>query len=173
MTILITGARAPIALEISRSFAGSGHKIIMADSQVLPVARWSNTVFRYYTLPSPADKTDEFIRALNDIIEIEKVDHLIPTCEETFYISKHLSFLTCSIWTSPFPIIDILHNKALFMEIAGDFFAVPKTISAVDFSDWSNCSKYVFKKKYSRFATAVLIGEESFRMDCSGINSRQ
>jgi short-subunit dehydrogenase involved in D-alanine esterification of teichoic acids len=50
-TILITGVRAPIALETSRSFAQFGHQVIVADSQYLTIARWSNTVRKYYKLP--------------------------------------------------------------------------------------------------------------------------
>ena len=51
-SILLTGARAPITLEMARSFAKQGHKVIVCDSSRLTIARWSNTVTKYYTIPA-------------------------------------------------------------------------------------------------------------------------
>jgi hypothetical protein len=159
-TVLITGARAPIALELSRSFAAKGHKVIMADSQKFPISRWSKTIHKYIQYPPPAQNTDAFIRVIADIIKNEKVDQLIPTCEEAFYISQNSSFFRCNVWSPSFPLMNTLHNKALFIEIAAHYFPVPKTVLIPDFKDWHNSQQYVFKKKYCRFANFVLIGEK-------------
>jgi hypothetical protein len=65
--------------------------------------------------------------------------------------------------------MNTLHSKAAFIEMAKPFFAVPKTILAVDFDDWANCHKYVFKKIYSRFGTSVIIGGNE--QQCSGVKA--
>lgn len=159
-TILITGARAPIALELSRSFAMAGHRVIMADSQHFTVARWSNSVFKYIIFPSPAFRTAAFVNKLKNIISEFQVDHLIPTCEEAFYISAHLDELNCRVWTSPIELMNQLHNKSSFISIAAGHFNVPQTINCDEFTDWNNCTNYVFKKIYSRFGTSVIIDAE-------------
>ena len=159
-TILITGARAPIALEMSRSFAKHGHKIIMADSQYLTIARWSNTVTRYYKLPSARYKTIDYIHKLNEIIEKENVSHLIPTCEEAFYMALHKDKINCKVWTSEKELMHNLHNKLIFSQFAHPYFPIPETQLVIDFSDWINSDNYVFKPIYSRFATATIIGKK-------------
>lgn len=164
-TILITGARAPIALEMARSFAHHGHTVIMADSCHLTIARWSNTVTKYYLLPSARYKTDDYINALNDIIKRENVSHLIPTCEEVFYVSLHKDKLNCTVWTSEIELMNQLHNKLIFTQFAHDYFPIPETQLVKDFSDWANTTAYVFKPVYSRFATGTIIGKKLSETD--------
>lgn len=39
VSFLITGARAPVALELARNFYSHGHRVILADSLTYPLAR--------------------------------------------------------------------------------------------------------------------------------------
>ena len=158
LNILITGARAPIALELARAFHRAGHRVYMADAQHLTLSRWSNSVYQYLIFPSPTRHTEAFIRALEQMISEHHIDHLIPTCEEAFFISRYRQRLLCKAWVSPFELMHDLHNKDTFIKMARPFFAVPETISADQFDDWANSTAYVFKQKYSRFATTVIIG---------------
>jgi hypothetical protein len=159
-TILITGARAPIALEMSRSFAKSGHRVIMADSLYWTVARWSNSVKKYYKLPSARFETVEYIYFLNEIIQKEKVTHLIPTCEEAFYIAMYKEKLQCQVWTADKELMHDLHNKLIFSEFSKPYFPIPETQLLRNFSDWTNSEAYVFKAIYSRFATTTIVGKK-------------
>ncbi|MDH5598847.1 MAG: ATP-grasp domain-containing protein, partial [Cyclobacteriaceae bacterium] len=159
-TILITGARAPISFEFLRSFHKSGFKVILADSLKFPFTRWSNKIHKYYLLPPPKSKTIEFINAIRKIIKTEQVDHLIPTCEEVFYISMYKSELDCKVWTEEIELLNALHNKYLFSRTAKPFLTVPETIRLSDFSDWANSDQYVFKPTYSRFATSTILGKK-------------
>ena len=158
LAVLITGARAPIALELARSFGAAGHRVIVADCQRLTVARWSRFVDKYILLPSPARQTMDFVSELRRVIIAEKIDHLIPTCEEAFYISRHKDKLSCFVWAAPFALMNQLHSKWAFIQMAKPFFAVPQTKLATDFQDWGNCHMFVFKKIYSRFGLGVIIG---------------
>ncbi len=156
-TILITGARAPIALELARSFHAQNHRVLLADSLRLTISRWSNAVDRYYTLPSPRHKPDSFITYVKDIIVAEKVTHIIPTCEEAFYFSLFKKEFDCNVWCAESHIMDQLHNKFTFTQLANPFFSIPKTTVLTDFTDWQNSSEYVFKPIYSRFASFTII----------------
>ncbi|WP_083921263.1 ATP-grasp domain-containing protein [Cytophaga aurantiaca] len=158
-TILILGARAPIALEMARSFSAFGCRVIMADSLKWTLARWSNSVEKYYRLSAPNTKLTKYILELKQIISKEQVTHLIPTCEEAFYISMYKNEFACTVWTANFNLMNQLHNKHDFIKLASTYFSVPKTISVDTFSDWANSKDYVFKPIYSRFATSVIINK--------------
>lgn len=158
--VLITGARAPIALEMSRSFAKHGHTVIMADSQRFTIARWSNTVKKYYLLPSARYNTEGYINTINDIIKKENVAHLIPTCEEAFYVALHKDKINCQVWTSDKELMHDLHSKLVFTQFANNSFPIPVTQLVKDFSDWAHSESYVFKPIYSRFATGTIIGKK-------------
>lgn len=129
-TILITSARTPLALEIARLFHASGHRIITAETMYLHVCRFSNAVSKNYHVPSPRNNSKEFIKTLINIINIEKVDLIIPVFEEEFYITrnKHLLPSFCEIFAPPFEMLNQLHNKWLFTKTIEEMgLPVPKT----------------------------------------------
>ncbi len=156
-SLLILGARAPVALELCRAFGRAGHRVIMADSLRWPLARWSSYVARYVVLPAPAQDFPAYRRALKKLVEAEKVDHLIPTCEEAFYLSYCREDFAAKVWTDDWRLLDQLHHKQRFLDLAAGFFSIPSTRSCTHFSDWENSKNYVFKPIYSRFGTQVLI----------------
>ncbi len=162
--ILITGARAPVALELARSFHADGHTVFVADTLWSSLTRWSSCVTRYYRLPAPAHDFKNFEKRLLAILNEEKIEHLIPTCEETFYVSQCRNIPeSCKVWTSVLPLLDQLHNKQLFSVLAEKYFSVPVTLRCDAFTDWTNTGKYVFKPVYSRFAASTLIGPPAYR----------
>lgn len=159
-TILLTGARAPVALELARAFQRRGHRVIMADSMRMPLSRWSNASAAYYRVPSPRFQTAAFAPALQRIIKSEKVTHLIPTCEETFYIAALRDSFSCKTWTADLACLHRLHHKLGFTKFAAADFTFPETMLLADFTDWTNSEAYVFKPCYSRFAAATIIGKK-------------
>ncbi len=154
---MISGARAPIALELARSFKANGNRVIMVDSLHLTIARWSNSVNKYYSIPSPRFHLELFVSKLQEIIKFEKVDHFIPTCEEAIYVSQFKEYFQCKVWTADFKITCDLHNKYIFSNAGIHFLPVPKTILLSDFKGWENSENYVFKAIYSRFASSIII----------------
>ena len=159
-TILILGARAPIALEMARSFSAFGCRVIMADSLKWTLSRWSNSVDTYYRLSPPKTQLTTYIKELKHIISKEQITHLIPTCEEAFYISMHKNELPCTVWTANFDLMNLLHNKHDFIKLASTYFSIPETTPADVFADWEYANDYVFKPIYSRFATSVIINKD-------------
>lgn len=159
-TIMISGARAPVALELARSFHKQGHRVIMLDAQRFTISRWSNAVDIYYTIPSPRYDRDGFVSKLSEIVLKENVDHFIPTCEEAIYVSACKKKLTCEVWTVDLDLMLKLHNKYRFAIEFSHLLPIPNTILLKDFQDWKASKSYVFKPVYSRFATAVLIGKK-------------
>ena len=158
-SILLTGARAPVTLELCRAFAQQGHRVYLADMNLLPIARWSRFVEQYLRIPAPVQEFSAFTQTLKDLVKSYQIEHLIPTCEETFYVSKIKDELPCRVWTNGFELMVELHHKQRFLELAKNFFQIPATLSCTDFEDWKNAEAYVFKPVFSRFASQVIIGQ--------------
>lgn len=157
--ILITGARAPIALEMARSFSKYPCRVIMADSLSLTIARWSNCVDQYYKIPSPRFQIQEYVAAIQQLIIEEKITHFIPTCEEAVFVASQKEKFNCKVWISDRKLIIQLHNKYTFSKFRSDLFPIPETVLIEDFKDWNNSVDYVFKPIYSRFASSVIINK--------------
>lgn len=158
-SILLTGARAPVTLELCRAFAQQGHQVYLADMNLLPIARWSRFVEQYLRIPAPVQEFTAFKQALKDLLERYQIEHLIPTCEEAFYVSKIKDELPCKVWTNDFELMVELHHKQRFLGLAKNFFQIPATLSCTQFKDWKNAEAYVFKPVFSRFASQVIIGQ--------------
>jgi len=156
-TILILGARAPIALELCRNFGKHKHRVLCGDSLHFPIAKFSKYCDKYIHVPAPAINQKKFKQNLINTIKKENIDHIIPTSEEAFYLSKIKDELNCKVWVSEIDIMEKLHNKYSFIKLAKSYFSVPKTILFSDFNDFKTIGNYVFKAIYSRFGSQVLI----------------
>ena len=87
-TILLTGARAPVTLDLARALAKRGHRVIAAESMGYPLSIHSNVFSKFYSITAPNESLSQFKCDLLKIISDEKVDLLIPSCEEIFHLSK-------------------------------------------------------------------------------------
>ena len=162
MNILLTGGRAPAALELARAFHRAGHTVFMAESARGHLSQPSNAIKANFVVPAPRQDRDAFIVALKKIIEENKVDLLIPTCEEIFHIAMRRDELPCTVFAEPISKLEQLHNKWEFVSIAVDYgLSIPETtlVKSMDdlFHAYSNWREVVLKPTYSRFATQTLI----------------
>lgn len=165
--VLITGVRAPAALQLIRNLAKNNFEIYAADSLNHPLSRASKYIKKYFTLAPPATRTKDFISDIEKIISQNSIDILIPTCEEVFFISKYKPRLTknCHIFCDNFDKISQLHNKYEFLNVARDCaISIPKTILINHRSDLDKIiasKEKVFKPVFSRFASYTLICPEN------------
>ncbi|MBU3742729.1 MAG: ATP-grasp domain-containing protein [Candidatus Kapabacteria bacterium] len=157
-TVLITGARAPVALELARSFDNGGANVIVADTHGAALARWSRSVRRFVRIPSPVHAFDAFASTLDRIVQEHGVDDVIPTCEETFYVSMLRDSLPCRTWVMDIDTLRAVHDKWTFSQHPVFNAHVPETVRLTDFHDWDATVNYVFKPRFSRFAARAVIG---------------
>ena len=109
-TVLITGARAPVAVDLGRSFAAAGHAVHFADSVPCAAASMSRgaTVHR---LPAPARQFAAFAEALAELVARIDPVTVVPTCEEIFYVAA----AGCDrALAPPLPVLRKLHSKIDF-----------------------------------------------------------
>lgn len=161
--ILITGGRAPVALDLARRFAAAGSAVVIADSAPFSLGRYSRSATRSYRVPSPRTEGAAFASAISSIIRNEAIDQVVPTCEEIFYLSRYAEALPeVELFSPPFDLLCRLHDKGAFPELARGYgIHVPDYWILRSRKDLTTlplpCAELVFKPSYSRFAVHTLI----------------
>ena len=176
--ILLTGGRAPVTLDLARKFAQNGHRVSVAESIPLYLCRYSKWVRQCYTVPPPNTEPEAYVSALIEIIRAGKIDLLIPTCEEVFFVSQGLEHLRehCAVLAAPIEQMRRLHSKWDFIQTAHCHgLPVPETHLLTSHDDVQrflahNEQPFVLKPVFSRFATKAHVFDEA-RPPCSAFAS--
>ena len=157
--VLITGARAPVAVDLGRSLAAAGYAVHFADSVTPWGARMSSAATAIHRLAPPRTEFAAFARDLAALADRIDPVAIIPTCEEVFYVS---ATGLPKVLAPPLPILRKLHSKVDFAHhVAALGLEAPETwrvesrieIAALPCAP----SDLVFKPEFSRFATDTLI----------------
>lgn len=159
--ILLTGARAPVTLHLARLFGKCGHRVIVCDSFPYTLCKYSKFIAKSFVVAKPKQETKQFIQDLQNIIKTEKIDLLIPTCEEVFYIAKYQDQLHCEVFVDNFAKMNLLHHKYQFIEqvkAMGQFVPATEILSSEKQIEemLKTYGKVVIKPIYSRFNTKTM-----------------
>lgn len=162
MNVLITGARAPVALAIARSMHAQGYKVFTADSMKHSLPKYSQAVEKYCFVPSPRHHPEAFIASIESLIKQHRIDLILPTCEEAFYLSQYHQRLSlhCQLLFDDIDQLIRLHNKYQFNRLASQFdIGIPKSkvLDNINSLNEMDLSHLVLKPIYSRFGDHILI----------------
>ena len=162
MRVLLTSSRAPVTLDLARRFKAQGHQVVLCDSLRFGCATLSRFYDKKRMVPQPCQNPRVYVDALEAIVQSEKIDLLIPTCEEVFFISAFRDQLSCPVLIDSIDKLQQIHNKWTFAQSATcGSTEIPETHlieseeQAMEFRERS--TEFVFKPVYSRFATEALI----------------
>jgi len=163
-TVLITGARAPVALHLARLLDGAGLRVILADSPACPIAAASAACASYHRLPPPRFAPQAYFQAVADLVRTEAVELVIPTCEEIFYLGAlwRDRAMPARLLAPDMELLTRVHDKHAFIGLAHSFgLAVPETTLLRSDDDIEavrgRSRELVFKPVWSRFASHVLL----------------
>lgn len=163
-TVLLTGGRAPVALEIARLLQKAGYRVLMAESLSRHLSSHSWAVAKHFAVPWPSTQPNEFVQALAHIVETEKVDPILPTCEEIYFIAERIQLLpnSCRVLVPEWSLLHSLHSKWDFVQLAQRHgLSVPDTqlLQSRDDVDqaFHSGNELVFKPVYSRFASLTVV----------------
>ncbi|TGS10712.1 hypothetical protein EN852_024805 [Mesorhizobium sp. M2E.F.Ca.ET.209.01.1.1] len=163
-SILITGARAPVALHLARLVHGAGRRVILADTPARPIAAASKACARYHRLPPPRFEPQAYAEAVEALIRAEGVELVIPTCEEVFHLALAWRGRTmpAKVFAPDIGLLAEVHNKHSFIHLAEQLgLAVPETTLLNSRDDLEAVGGHsrdlVFKPVWSRFANQVLL----------------
>ncbi|MEM8546803.1 MAG: ATP-grasp domain-containing protein [Pseudomonadota bacterium] len=130
-TVLLTSGRIPPAIDLARSFAAAGWRVLVAESLPLHLALTSRAVARCYRVPAPPGSPAEYLTALARIVEQETVSLVVPVSEETPYVVSLGEVLPTPIFGLPQAHVLALQSKVTFIERAAALgLAVPVTARA-------------------------------------------
>lgn len=163
MKILVTGSRAPVALEMARAFAAGGHTVVAADTPRWTMASHSRSLARHVQVPPPRFDPEGFAAALERIVEEEGIDWLVPTSEEVFHVARAHARLAARtrVFTMPLAILAGLHHKGRFQRFAESLgVRTPRTVVATSADELRDTlpsfPAYLLKPAFSRFATRIV-----------------
>lgn len=160
-SILITGARSFVALDLARTFFDAGMRVICVDSLRASICRYSKKVNSFYQIASPRFQFEEFVSDLQKIIKKENIDCIIPTCEEVFYLGKAKNQLETSLFCEKFEDLEILHNKWKFYHLLLDLGLNPPETHLWK-GEKKEREKWIIKPVYSRFAAHIQVVEKTW-----------
>jgi len=177
MRVLILGARAPVALDHARRFHAQGAMVFAGDSHVCRLTSSSRAVIGTVRLPPPRTEPLAFAAELARCIDAERIDLVLPTCEEVFYLSRIRERLprACTVFAAPFELLRELHSKLRFLELAADCGVHAPSSMRVDSlasaREWAGGRPAVLKPEYSRFGTHVRVCPQGIPADAAPLPS--
>jgi glutathione synthase/RimK-type ligase-like ATP-grasp enzyme len=129
--VLITSSRMPFALGMVRKLAAEGRAIYAADDYSLSSGNHSKYLAGHFVYPSPRSDTAGFLVELERIVREHEIDVLVPTFEESFYISTQIKRLArfTKVYASPFSTLARLHDKGAFEQLVAKLgLPIPETV---------------------------------------------
>lgn len=160
-SVLILGARSPVALDHARRFAAQGWRVIVGDSVPCRISGWSRSVHACAPLPPARYALGAYAAALNETIQAHRIELVVPTCEEVFYLARCRAALPQGIRVvvEEFDKLAALHSKWRFLDIAkGCGVGVPDSYlvaSIQEAREWAQGRPVAIKPEFSRFGVHV------------------
>jgi hypothetical protein len=170
-TVLITGARAPVAVDLARAFCGAGCHVHLADSVTPWAAQGMRPRLPIHRFPAPARDFPAFRRELLALVQCLEVTLVVPTCEEVFWLAAaaERDGWATHLFAPDLVTLRRLHSKADFAAFAGSLgLDVPETVVLEDAVDPTALplplDQLVLKPEFSRFATHTLVAPRARRI---------
>ena len=166
--VLITGARAPVSIDLVRAFRAAGHDVHLADCVAPWAARGLRPCIPIHRLPPPRGSFTEFRAAMAELVKSLGVVQVVPTCEEVFWLAEAAARdgYADLLFAPTLALLRRLHSKALFPGFATELgLDVPETHvvdAAINFEDMiAPLDDVVLKPEFSRFATQTVLSPDA------------
>jgi hypothetical protein len=163
--VLVTGARAPVAVHWAWALRASGYRVHLGDVQRYPLGNARGLSEGYLRFAAPGHDFAGFRRDVLALCARYRITTIVPTCEEVFWLAAMIDDLAqagIALFAPPTAILRAVHDKAAFITLCHDFWPhLPRTrqlITADDLrAELPEAGRLVFKPVFSRFATRTLI----------------
>ncbi|MGT2427381.1 hypothetical protein [Amnibacterium kyonggiense] len=131
-TVMISGGKMTKALQLARSFARAGHRVVLVETEHYRFTghRFSNAVDAFRVVPAPADP--DYAAALLEVVREEAVDVYVPVCSPVASrfdaLAKSVLEPACEVMHVGPDVVDRLDDKDLFALAAQELgLPVPET----------------------------------------------
>ncbi len=159
MRVLISGARAPVALEWAEICMSHGHEVILTDSLQKPLGSFLRGIKAYARTASPRLNFPEYQQQILELIATHRIEMVIPTCEEVYYLAQIAEQAPDVHFFLPDrTLLYALHNKfTVFGQLQGlPEISFPKTRLITDKNHIQYDDNTILKPVYSRFGGQVI-----------------
>lgn len=162
--VLITGARAPVALHMARLLSAAGCHVMMGDSLRHALAFASGMHQGVVWLPRFNSDPDVLATVVKKAIADHAITHVVPTCEEVIYLARlwDLYQINAVLVAPSLATLLNAHDKCRFIDMArAAGMRAPRTWLLQSGDDLEKpdlpSPALVYKPVWSRFAERVLI----------------
>ena len=114
-TVLLTLGRLPKGLDVARSFAAGGWRVVVAEPFGWTLVGASRAVAAGHRVPAPTAGHAAYLAALRAVVAAEDVSLVVPVSEETMHVA-HLAGVP--VFTMPAPLVLRAHHKLGFVGLA-------------------------------------------------------
>jgi glutathione synthase/RimK-type ligase-like ATP-grasp enzyme len=159
--VLILGGRAPVALDHARRFAHQGWQVLVADSVACQISGASRAVTATLRHAAPRPAPLQFAEDLRRAALAHRIDLIVPTCEEVFYVARYRERLPLHtrVLAEHFETLRAVHSKWRFLSLAAGCGAqVPESMRVTSLAEaraWAGDRPVVLKPEFSRFGVHV------------------
>ena len=164
MNVLLTGARTAIALELLRALAAEGCRVWLSDCFARPPGAHSRLCAGWSAHPAPRRDPQGFLGAVAALVARERIELLIPTGEEALWLARDPARLGCPALLERLELLDALHHKLRFLELARAHGPVPRTWVVEDQAHLRGLlareGALVLKAAYTRFGAGTRVVRE-------------
>lgn len=159
--VLVTGARFQPATILVRALHAEGAVVHGSDPYPLSPALHSRALHRLHHVPAPSREPLAFVDAVAAIVSEEAIDLVIPSYEEGFYLARYRERIPATLFTSPFEVLERLHNKLRFLDLCRELsLPTPTTLTARSREELAlriaQFERFVARPAYSRGGLVML-----------------
>ena len=131
MKAFVTDGDQRPALAITRSLGRRGVSVLVGEARPVSLASSSTYCVRHVTYPSPDRFPEAFDRFVQDLVERERVDLVVPVTDVTTHlVARHQETLRrhAAIAAPPFEAFDLVSNKWSLLQRAAQYgIPIPRT----------------------------------------------
>jgi predicted ATP-grasp superfamily ATP-dependent carboligase len=131
ITVLVTDGDERPALAITRSLGRRGASVLVGETRPASLASSSRYCVRPVTYPSPSRSPEAFDRFVQDLVERERVDLVVPVTDITTHlVARRQDALRrhAAIATPPFEAFDVVSDKSILLQRAAQCgIPIPRT----------------------------------------------
>ena len=160
-TVLLTLGRLPVGLDIARSFAAAGWRVLVAEPWSMHLSRMSNTVSECFRVTSPVVDPERYLDDLEALIAAHDVQLVVPVSEESMHVAALRDRIPAPIevFCADQERMLALHDKYRFIRMAAEYgLRVPRS-SLADAAEAAEvvANVYVSKPRLSCSGRGVVI----------------
>ncbi|WEV53912.1 ATP-grasp domain-containing protein [Leuconostocaceae bacterium ESL0723] len=118
--VLVTGARSPIALALMQEFINAGVQVWTTDSVDFALGKSLKGIQAFTLTASCRYDNQTYLDQINQQVADFKIDLIVPTNEETFWLSRGRDQLKAPLFAADFATMAQLHHKEHYAQVLQD-----------------------------------------------------